>query len=133
MNEEKLMRIVCEEMGKIADKGLTAGNLDAAYKLVDMYKDLKMCEDGGYSNGYDGDSSYGRHYVRGHYSRDGYSREGYSNGGNKYAGEWTMYSRGGGLSDMVRDFTSQLEDMERNATPEERPEINRFIQKIKSM
>ena len=29
------------ELGKIADKGLTTSNLDAAYKLVDMYKDLK--------------------------------------------------------------------------------------------
>lgn len=39
------MKKFCEmieiELGKIADKGLTTSNLDAAYKLVDMYKDLK--------------------------------------------------------------------------------------------
>ena len=30
-----------EELDKIAEKGLNIGNLDHAYKLIDMYKDLK--------------------------------------------------------------------------------------------
>lgn len=41
---EKLCGLICEELDKIADKGLTTGNLETAYKLVDMYKDLKDAE-----------------------------------------------------------------------------------------
>lgn len=100
---EKLMQHICDELDKIAEKGFNQSNLDTAYKLVDMYKDLKESEamEGGYSGNwdgeyserrrdsrgrysrdggsYDGGSSYarrGEHYVRGHYSRDGYSRDG---------------------------------------------------------
>ena len=39
------MRKLCEmietELDKIADKGFTTSNLETAYKLVDMYKDIK--------------------------------------------------------------------------------------------
>lgn len=38
---ERLCDIIEEELGKIAEKGLTTGNLETAYKLIDMYKDLK--------------------------------------------------------------------------------------------
>ena len=38
---KKFCELIEMELGKIADKGLTTSNLDAAYKLVDMYKDLK--------------------------------------------------------------------------------------------
>lgn len=42
MNDmKKLCTAIEEELKKIADKGLTQGNIDIAYKLVDMYKDLK--------------------------------------------------------------------------------------------
>ena len=37
----KLCEIIEKELHKIAEKGLTTSNLDSAYKLVDMYKDLK--------------------------------------------------------------------------------------------
>lgn len=30
-----------DELSKIADSGLTTGNLDMTYKLIDMYKDIK--------------------------------------------------------------------------------------------
>ena len=30
-----------EELSKIADSGLTTGNLEMTYKLIDMYKDIK--------------------------------------------------------------------------------------------
>lgn len=48
----KMMNVICEELDKIADKGLTTGNLETAYKLIDMYKDLvtvDAMEQGGYS------------------------------------------------------------------------------------
>lgn len=38
---KKLCEIIENELHKIADKGLTTSNIDTAYKLVDMYKDLK--------------------------------------------------------------------------------------------
>lgn len=40
-NMEKLCNLICDELDKIAEKGLTTTNLETAYKLVDMYKDLK--------------------------------------------------------------------------------------------
>ena len=30
-----------DELSKIADSGLTTGNLEMTYKLIDMYKDIK--------------------------------------------------------------------------------------------
>lgn len=30
-----------DELSKIADNGLTTGNLEMTYKLIDMYKDIK--------------------------------------------------------------------------------------------
>lgn len=37
----KMCEVVESELDKIADKGLTTSNLDTAYKLIDMYKDIK--------------------------------------------------------------------------------------------
>lgn len=41
---KKLCELVESELSKIAEKGLTTSNLETAYKLVDMYKDLKNTE-----------------------------------------------------------------------------------------
>lgn len=41
---EKLCRLIETELEKIAEKGLTTSNLETAYKLVDMYKDIKNTE-----------------------------------------------------------------------------------------
>lgn len=38
---EKMCEVIEQELQKISEKGLTTANLDTAYKLVDMYKDLK--------------------------------------------------------------------------------------------
>ena len=38
---QNLCKIIERELEKIAEKGLTTSNLETAYKLVDMYKDLK--------------------------------------------------------------------------------------------
>lgn len=38
---EELLHKVKKELGNIADKGLTSSNLDTAYKLIDIYKDIK--------------------------------------------------------------------------------------------
>lgn len=90
-NMEKFCKNVEEELAKIAEKGLNTGNLDTAYKLIDMYKDLKNTEywdvkteyyltvleemNGGYSqNRMENDHSMRRGQRRdekGRYSRDG--------------------------------------------------------------
>ena len=41
---KKLCELIESELSKIAEKGLTTSNLETAYKLVDMYKDLKNTE-----------------------------------------------------------------------------------------
>ena len=35
-----------DELSKIADNGLTTGNLEMTYKLIDMYKDIKTLSTG---------------------------------------------------------------------------------------
>lgn len=84
---KKLCEVVEQELHKIAEKGLTTSNLDTAYKLIDMYKDLKNTDywetkgeyydhvlmemRGGYSNMDDDYSMRGRKRDRmGRYSRD---------------------------------------------------------------
>ena len=44
----KLMENVEKELHAIAEKGLNTGNLNTAYTLIDMYKDLKEVESMGY-------------------------------------------------------------------------------------
>ena len=97
---KKLCELIESELGKIAEKGLTTSNLETAYKLVDMYKDIKNTEywdtkgeyydtvlmemQGGYSENYammdDDYSMRGRKRDRmGRYSReDGMMRDGQS-------------------------------------------------------
>ena len=40
----KLMQNIREELDKIAEKGLNTGNLETAYKLIDMLKDMENLE-----------------------------------------------------------------------------------------
>lgn len=111
---DKLCKIIEEELGKISEKGLNTGNLETAYKLIDMYKDLKNTEywetkgeyymavleemNGGYSqenhslNGYSERDR--KRDSMGRYSRDGngYSRNSYDSGDN-YNGD--SFARGG--------------------------------------
>ena len=119
---KKFCEIIETELGKIAEKGLTTSNLDAAYKLVDMYKDLKNTDywetkgeyydtvlmemQGGYSHNDermmdDGYSMRGHKRDRmGRYSRDdGMSYDGnqsYARGGRR--DNRGRYSRDGGYS-----------------------------------
>ena len=115
---KKFCELIEMELGKIADKGLTTSNLDAAYKLVDMYKDLKNTDywetkgeyydtvlmemQGGYSHNdgrmmEDDYSMRGRKRDRmGRYSRnDGMMHEDYRRMGNRGRNQ---YSRDDGYS-----------------------------------
>lgn len=161
MGMDKMIDVVCDEIDKIANKGLSTSNLETAYKLVDMYKDLKTVqamedsEYGEYSNnsysmrGYDDNgSSYARGRGRnarrdsmGRYSRDGM---GYSDAYDRYSQAKYEYrhSRDDGAKQMIMesldgymdDMTRKLEDMMQDAdTAEEKQTIQRYVQKLKSL
>lgn len=118
---EKMCRIIEEELGKIAEKGLNTSNLETAYKLIDMYKDIKnteywdtKCEyymsvldemqEGGNSYAMGPDDGYSRRNRdrRGRYARnDGYDRgHSYANRGEHYVRG--HYSRSNGEDDYGR-------------------------------
>lgn len=69
---DKLSDILCKELEEISEKGsMSMGDLEITYKATGAIKNiekLRMMEDGGRSNSYDGNSYRGRHWVRGHYS-----------------------------------------------------------------
>lgn len=43
-DNESLHSRICDEMDKIAEKGLSNSNFETAYKLVDMHKDLAYAD-----------------------------------------------------------------------------------------
>lgn len=138
---ERLCNVIEEELHKIAEKGLNTGNLDTAYKLIDMYKDLKNMEyweqkgeyymevldemHGGYSNneGYplDGYSERRKRDSMGRYSRDGGL-----DGGSSYARHempyGKVYNRDRGYSgnyvDRYGSYMDSKQSYRTNKTPE---------------
>ena len=157
----RLINNIRDELEKIADKGLTAGNLDTAYKLVDMLKDMEnieywKCKEDHFtenSYGYERESSgnsrrsdheysnanSGKHYVRGHYSREG-ERDTYSNymdNKNSYRSAKSVDEKQNmlaALEEHLSVLSDELEGMSRDADcKEERAAISRFIQKLKEM
>lgn len=150
----KMCDMIEKEIIKIEDKGLTSSNLDSAYKLIDMYKDIKTIKAMDENYSYDEDSyaykgsrrddgnSYARrneHYVKGHYSRDGrdgnMSMERYHDAKNSY-----RYSRSNGdkqmvmdaLEDYMSEMSDKLDEMYRDAdTQEEREVIQKYMNKMK--
>lgn len=67
MTTDKILEKVEAELENISNKGLTNSNLDATFKLIDIYKDIKESEyyenqiDNGSYNGMR-DRNYGRYY-----------------------------------------------------------------------
>ena len=100
---KKLEENVKKELDQIAEKGLTSSNLDTAFKLVDILKDIKEIEEdskemkGGDMMGYyerggrgGGNYNYGGMYPM-NYERGGrgYGNENYERGGS---GRYQHYS-----------------------------------------
>ena len=83
---DKMCKIIEDELHKISEKGLNTSNLETAYKLIDMYKDIKNTEywdkkgeyymavldemQGGYSQGGYSQRGYQKRDSRGRYSRE---------------------------------------------------------------
>lgn len=104
-----MLEVVCNELDKIADKGLTAGNLEHAFKLVDMYKDLMETEywdvkkdyyrsEQGYSRTNHG----GGHYQQEQY-HDGYSERRRRDSMGRYSRNDSSYDGGNSYGDYSRN------------------------------
>ena len=154
MKNDKMLEVVCEEIDKIAEKGLTTGNLDTAYKLIDMYKDLKTVE--GMDDYYDDErysqargrmrakrdsmGRYSRRYEDGNsYNDDGadYSERRYMDSKRMYRNDHSMASKQTMIADL-EDFMSEmhrkLNELKRDAdTPEERDTIDKYIKMLERM
>jgi len=134
----KMCEILETEIGKIADKGLTTSNLDTAYKLIDMYKDIKTVEGMEDYADYDDGSSYRGRDRMGRYTRNTYpdmsmryaeAKRAYRNN-QSYANKQDMMDS---LSERMESMVSELEEMRRDAdTAEERQTIDRYISKIRA-
>lgn len=152
----RLCQRIVEELDKIAEKGLTSSNLENAYKLVDMYKDIKnteywetkaqyyMQEMGGeYSQRNQRRDSRGR-YARndGSYSPPGNGRA--VDSYDRYLDSKRSYrsSHSDGckqrmmdtLDEYMESFAAQMEEMMRDADcREEKETISRYLQKLKEL
>lgn len=127
---EKIKRMLCKELEEYGEqKSISASDVEMIHKLTDTIKNLdkiEMLEDDGYSGHYpmyDDGVSYARrgtHYVRGHYSRDmdkgDYSERRYDR----------RYSK-----DEAKDhMMNKLDEMMRNADPNEREALEEAMRKI---
>lgn len=154
MKNDKMLEVVCEEIDKIAEKGLTTGNLDTAYKLIDMYKDLKTVEgmddyynDDRYSQARgrmrakrDSMGRYSRRYEDGNsYNDDGadYSERRYMDSKRMYRNDHSMASKQtmiADLEDFMSEMHGKLKELKRDAdTPEERDTIDKYIKMLERM
>ena len=155
---KKLCELIESELSKIAEKGLTTSNLETAYKLVDMYKDIKNTEywetkgeyydtvlmemQGGYSEGNysmmeDDYSMRGRKRDRmGRYSReDGMGNQSYARGRNRgYSmndGGYSMYDR---VMDAKQSYRSdKSQDSKQRLMESLEDYMDDFTEKIKEM
>lgn len=116
----KLLENAKKELKQIEETGLNAGNLDNAYKLVDIAKNiskLQMMEEGegkmrgGYSDGYS-DGGYGRGGYRdggyrdggyGNYDDDSYGRRGVPGSGRGHGGRYRGDDRWNEHLDRIMD------------------------------
>lgn len=154
MKNDKMLEVVCEEIDKIAEKGLTTGNLDTAYKLIDMYKDLKTVE--GMDDYYDDErysqargrmrakrdsmGRYSRRYEDGNsYNDDGvdYSERRYMDSKRMYRNDHSMASKQTMIADLeefMSEMHGKLKELKRDAdTPEERDTIDKYIKMLERM
>lgn len=127
---EKIKRMLCKELEEYGEqKSISASDVEMIHKLTDTIKNLdkiEMLEDDGYSGHYpmyDDGVSYARrgtHYVRGHYSRD-MGKDGYSD---------RRYDRRYSKDEAKDHMMNKLDEMMRNADPNEREALEEAMRKI---
>lgn len=147
----KMCEVVQNEIDKIAEKGLTVSNLETAYKLIDMYKDLKTVEgmesyvEEDYSQARgrsrakrDSMGRYSRNYEDGNsYNNGDYSERRYMDSKRNYRNDHSMASKQSMLSDLedfMSDMHDKLKELKRDAdTPEERETIEKYVKMLERM
>lgn len=157
MNDMKMLDAICDEIDKIADKGLSTSNLETAYKLIDMYKDLKTVQamdEAGYSEEYDdmgismarGRGRNARRDSMGRYSRTGGGSMMYDGGMSDRSYADARYSqakmdyrqsRAGksdvmdSLNEKMRELRNELKEMSKDSDfPEERQQIDKYVKML---
>ena len=129
MNElYKVEDIVYKEIKTVTDNGKfrSREEIDNIYKLMDILKDIKCFEDGGYSE--EMDRSY-----RGYDGRRSYDGESYrGRGRNARRDSMGRYSREDGYSyhDGMEDIVSDLRSMSASFPDEKRRKVERLISEI---
>lgn len=143
--DEKLRRLkknLCKELGEYAERGVTAGNINAIYQMaVAAEKIMKMevlemelddgeSRDGGMWRAEGGYSGRRRYSRDGDHYGDDYSGEGsYTNrGGNR--GRGREYSRDDGKHHMIEKMEDMMEEAK---SPEEREELKKCIARLRDM
>lgn len=140
---EDIKEMLCDEIDEIARKGeISAGDLEALYKLTDTIKNIDKIvmleEDGGYSQAGDWEAM-----GRGRFGDD-FARNSYDDGGNSYRGQRRDsmgrysrardgrrgYSRDGGKDDMMEHVDMMMEVA---STPEEREAVKRFKKQLENL
>lgn len=149
--DEKLRRLkknICKELGEYAERGVTAGNINAIYQMAVAAEKIMKMEvlEMELEEGYSEDGGMWR--AEGGYSgRRGNSREGgYERGGGSYGdyyGEEGSYTRVGGNRGRSRVYSrddgkhhmiEKMEDMMEEAkNPEEREELKKCIERLRDM
>ena len=142
-----------KELEKIADQGFTTSNLEIAYKLVDIVKDIYEIDEKKGSEG-----TYGRYPYMGYRDdRDKYDREplvkhgtntrldrsidrikegadGYWYGREKYMAGGNKEQMNEALEDMMYAVCSLIESgMDIAETPEEKEIIRKHIRKLQNL
>ena len=156
---DKLEQRICDELDKIAEKGINTSNLETTYKLIDMYKDLRTVsamEEAGYSEtmayeNYPMSMARGRgrnakRDAMGRYSREGmhddmmmnsrdYAEARYSQAKMDYRN-----SRAGkndvmdSLNEKMRELKNELKEMSRDSDfPEERQQIDKYVKMLENV
>lgn len=143
MDFKRLCSNIERELSEISERGLNASNLDNAYKLVTMYKDIKKVESGMYDKGGSYNDYASRHRdSEGRFTRNAY-RGGLDDKYNSYLDSKSAYRSNNSydakkdvmhkLEEYMDSFANEMEDMLRDSdSPEERQTIQRYLNKIRT-
>ena len=139
MDFKRLCSNIERELSEISERGLNSNNLDSAYKLMTMYKDIKKVESGMYDKGGSYSDGFSRHRdsARNTYRGDlGDKYNSYLDSKSAYRSNGTYDAKKDvvhKLEEYMDSFTSEMEDMLRDSdSPEERQTIQRYLNKIRT-
>ena len=117
-----------DELSKIADNGLTTGNLEMTYKLIDMYKDIKNTQY------WDKKVEYYNTVLdemRGGYNDDYMTQKQSYRSGKSEDCKRKMLAA---LEEHLDELTTEMSDMSKDAEcREERDLVKRYVEKLRDM